>query len=324
MAAVLVLSSAGSASLLAQSADPFDDVDPYAFMCSMQMSVKVVMDETALTDDVTVAVYAADGIRGKSVLNNANYPGVVYLTVYGYYEDPLYFKVYTGGRVIETDPGDLAFEFYGSLGESTNPYIIDLPAPIVTTPSTEGWATTCLPYNAEVPDGVTLYNAAGIEDGDLMISKIGVGSSENPVILPKDTPVLLYSEGKTSYEWLSRVADSDIITTGSIFKGTTEKTTVNANSVLTLGHSQEGSHEIGFWRFAGTSIPANRAYVADIPAGVRGVKFRLEDTTGIVEAPEDLSAGEAEGEWYDLTGRKTSKRKGLVKRNSQGQQIIIR
>jgi hypothetical protein len=182
-----------------------------------------------------------------------------------------------------------------TVGSPSEPYVITLPPPVVTTPTTDGWATTCLPFNAEVPEGVEVWNATGIADGELLMTKA------NGTILPANTPVLLQSTGLASYEWLSRVADGDIATTGSIFTGTTESTAVAANSVLTLGYSNEGNHEIGFWRFTGTTIPANRAYITDFPAGVRGVTFRMDDVTGISTVSRAAIANDG---CYDLQGRR--------------------
>ena len=78
------------------------------------------------------------------------------------------------------------------------PYYIDLPAPVTTTFSAEGWATTCLPFDAEVPAGVTVWNATAIEDGQLVTEALQLPTVHSPLwngseisILPKNTPVLL-------------------------------------------------------------------------------------------------------------------------------------
>lgn len=105
-----------------------------------------------------------------------------------------------------------------------------------------------------------------------------------------------------------------VVTTGCIFTGATEPTAVAANSVLTLGYSNEGNHEIGFWRFTGTTIPANRAYITDFPAGSRGVTFRMDDETGISDNKRETinnkrdtinnkRAATANDRCYDLQGR---------------------
>lgn len=91
---------------------------------------------------------------------------------------------YTGGRIIEVDQ-ELNYTPYNDYGSYTDPYIINLPAPVTTNTSSEGWATTCLPFNAAVPDGVTVFAASGIEGGALKLQKV-----EGCTILPKETPVL--------------------------------------------------------------------------------------------------------------------------------------
>lgn len=305
----------GTSSLIAQSTDPFGDFDESDYYGDMSMVAKIVMDGTALTGDVVLAVYSGTELRGKGKPDSTS-PELFYLSVYGDSKEKLYFKVYTGGRVIEYDPGNLKFKFYGIVGKLSAPYIIDLPAPVVTTPSTEGWATTCVPFNAEVPEGVTVWNVTGIEKGQLVMSK----TEGN--ILPKDTPVLLYSEGKTSYEWLSRVADGNVKTDNSILKGSAAETAVAAGSVMTLGHSKD-TGEIGFWLYDGTTVPANRAYIADFPSNARG--FALFDdgvTTGVYDISSPGSDGT--GICYDLQGRRTDARPSMWKKNDKGQKIMIR
>jgi len=293
----------GSASLMAQVTDPFPDVPYRQYYGNMLLTAKAVMNGETLTGDVVIAIYHDDEIRAKGSPADESRPGVTYLTVYGdYSSDHLHCKVAVNGKIIETDTGDLTYKFNGVIGSLSNPYVIDVPAPIVTTPSTEGWATTCLPFNAEVPEGVTLWSATGIEDGQLLLTRCE-GS-----ILPKDTPVLLQSEDEASYEWLARVADGNVTTEGSILVGTTEPKEVVANSVLTLGHSNE-SGNIGFWRFTGTTIAANRAYIVDSPASAHGLTFRLFDGQSGKADSDDMTTGMKMDDsdvtkpvWYSLDG----------------------
>lgn len=303
--------------------DPFPDVE-YNTQYNMSITGQVRINGEALPDGTIVAVYCHNEIRGKEeVFSQGKRKNVFSLTIKGETEgDPLHFKVFTNGCIIEVDQGN-TFIPDGEIGSLKDYYYIDLPSPVVTAPSTEGWATTCLPFNAEVPEGVTVWYATGVENGELVMSE-STGS-----ILPKDTPVLLESNGLTGYEWLSRVADGDVSTPGSIFKGTTEATAVEAGSVLTLGHSKE-TGDIGFWSFTGTTLPANRAYIAsaDIPAGVRGVKIVSGGATGIQEldgrtiSPFDNSN---EVHWYSLDGRRLSGTptvSGIYVR--QGKKLIIK
>jgi len=276
-----------------------------------------MLNGIALTSDDIVAVYHGDEIRGK---NRPNAKNILYLTISGDSKpEDVYFKVYTNGRIIEVDQG-LQYSWYAIVGSPDEPYIINVPVPVVTTPSSEGWATTCLPFNAEVPANVSVWNATGIANGELVMEKCE-GS-----ILPKDTPVLLQSNGLTNYEWLARVADGDVSVNGSIFNGTTEPTTVTANSVLTLGHNDVSS-EIGFWSFTGTTIPANRAYITNDSPGAR---IKIEDDTTTGGRKIEYGKLKKDNSVYDLYGRKTESSKSANYKLNKGiyimgnKKIIIR
>jgi len=290
---LLALLFLGSASIMAQDGDPFGEVNTTKYSNTMTITGYVRMNGEVLGNETVVAVYQGDELRGKnSPKDYGSYLHVLMLTIHGDTKgEALHFKVYTGGRVIEVDQG-LTYVTDQHIGKVKSPYYIDLPPAVVTTPSTEGWATTCLPFNAKVPDGVTVYNATAIADGELKITPV------TGTILPASVPVLLKSEGLDKYEWTSLVADGDITTEGNIFTGTTADTDIASNTVLTLGHSTENS-EIGFWLFTGTTIPANRAYIANPPSNVRGLTFSIEDDpTGIVSTTAFKSS-----RTYDLQGR---------------------
>ena len=293
------------ANLSAQTAkDPFPTVDAHKYAMSMTIVCKVKMGEQIKKEEenVTIAVFQGDEIRGKDVLADYSttknqYPDMCMLTIYGdTNNEPLYFKVAIGGRVIEVDQG-LVYTINESYGTRKAPYMIELPEPVVTNTSSEGWATTCLPFNAEIPEGVTAYAATAIEDGQLKVEPI------QGTILPANTPVLVAGSAAASCEWLSRVATADKPQT-NLFLGTTEKTTVEPNSVFTLGHAKNASGDIGFWKFTGTTIPANRAYLkVDNASGIKGFTW-LDDADGIRKMNDGQWAMDNEASTvYDLSGR---------------------
>jgi hypothetical protein len=313
---ILALLFAGSVSMFAEGGNaPFPEV-PYGKWQSGNMTItcQVVLDGQVLTSGDVVAAYYDDEIRGKFTIDEDN---MAYLTVGGNAQTvPLHFKVYTGGRIIEVDQGT-QFSWNGELGSYADPYIINLPTPVTTNTSSEGWATTCLPYNAEVPKGVTVFTANRIEDNVLKIEPVTCN------ILPANTPVLLKTEGQTSYEWLSRVADGDATIEANLFKGTTAETAVEAKSVLTLGHANEGEGKIGFWLFDGTTIPANRAYLEkSSTAGVRGITIDWSGTPTGVQTVKAGNDNPADSPCYDLTGRPFSGRGGLKIIN--GKKIVVK
>jgi len=319
---ILALLLVGSVSILAEGDDPFPAVPAGKWQGNMTLSGRVYLNGEELGSETVVAAYENEQIRGKSRINENKSLTLTILGDAG--EHPaIHFKVYTGGRIIEVDQG-LTYTYYAEVGTFADPYIINLPL-VTTNTSAEGWATTCLPFNAAVPDGVTVYAAKSIEDGVMKLDPISC------TILPKNTPVLLKTETKTSYEWLSRVADGDATIETNLFKGTTEATEVEAKSVLTLGHATDGNKAIGFWRFNGTTVPANRAYLeSSVAAEVRGVTIDWDGmAAGIGEVKsERVKSEKCADTWYDLSGRKIRHASSIISHPSfvilNGKKIFMR
>lgn len=125
---MLVLSCAGSTSLWAQATDPFPDINPYDYYGNMNMSVKVLEDGVPLVQDVVVAVYSGQTLRGKGAPEPGDkHPDVIYLTIYGDTSgDPLYFKIYTQGTTVEVAPENLTYTINEILGTPKKPYEINI------------------------------------------------------------------------------------------------------------------------------------------------------------------------------------------------------
>ena len=317
---MLALLFVGSASMLADDLFPGDPENKYQNY--KRLVGKVLLNGEELTSEAVIAAYAGDELRGKKSPDDEN---MVWLQLWG--DDhvvPIHFKVYTGGRIIEVDQG-LKYTPYNDYGSYDNPYLINLTT-VTTNTSAEGWATTCLPFNGAVPDGVTVYAAKSIEGGVVKIEPVSCS------ILPNNTPVLLKTETQASYEWLSRVADGDATIVTNLFKGTTEATDVGARSVLTLGHATDGNKAIGFWLFNGTTIPANRAYLEKPAEGVRG--YALDWTDEVITGIESInmngdsanaspkSGDKQYARGYDLLGRSQTGKSHLMIIN--GKKIMVR
>lgn len=317
LCALCVLCALCATSLLAQTDDPFDDdfdytkysnnmtVTGYVRMVTMvDGDWTPVSEGEVLGNETVVAAYCGDELRGKgnpANFNNNKYISLLRLIVYGENKDKLYFKVFTNGHVIEVDQGMTFID--DGYGMAKEPYYINLPVPVSTTFNSDGWATTCLPFDARVPDGVTVWVVTGIEDGNLVMEEI------DSDILPKDTPVVLQSDGQASCEWLSAVIDEKTLSEASslfkdqtsILKGTTEPAKAETSSVLTFSYSEE-TNELGFWLNTDTTIPANQAFITDFPADSKGAKLITDTTTGISEIENGkLIHGSSV---YDLQGRR--------------------
>ena len=172
------------------------------------------------------------------------------------------------------------------------------------------YATTCLPWNGEVPEGVTVYIATQYNEGESS-STVHLEKYEGKV-LPKGVGFLLYSDVADTYTF-KRTTTAAEHPTANILSGTYKKI-ANSNLDLTnhdymlLGNKSKG---VGFYRLSADSyIPAYRAYIlrdkateADVeytsfdftPTGINGIQ---SDATATVTAIYGLS-----GERRNTLGR---------------------
>ena len=175
-----------SAGLWADNTDPFPEVNPYAYYGNMSVTVKVSRGSEAF-QNVVVAVYSGNELRGKASPGNPQKPGVTYLTVYGNKKgEKLYFKVYDGsdGLMYEKDYGQ-TYKYNGKIGSPQKPYELvldDKDKTIILTESTgvtnltaagnvsfersftAGLASTiCLPFAMTSVQGGKVYEFVNVE-----------------------------------------------------------------------------------------------------------------------------------------------------------------
>ena len=307
---LLALLIMGSTSLKAQqNNDPFPEPASEQSSTNMTVCAQVFIDGT-LQEEGIVAVYAGDDIRGKAPIESGH---LAIITAWGNGGEALHFRVFVRGGVIEVDQG-LTYTVDGVQGYPNAPYAINLTAPITSKLTEEGYATTCLPFNTRIPDGVSAFCAKGLVDDKLELEKITGG------VIPKGTGVLVKGSGE-SITWGTTVAKPTADVSANKFTGTLEPKEVTEKSVLTLGYTtKDGEKKLGFWCYTGTTIAANRAYIADFTAGARGVTFDYVTLTAVAEVK---GTDATDAVVYDLQGRRVNTLKpGLYIRN--GRKYIVR
>lgn len=298
--ALLALLIMGSATARAQSGDSFPDVNDSKYAESMTIIGKVRMGGAILGNETVIAVYQDDEIRGKDTPFDQNGKRNIFsINVFGDTNgEQLHFKVFTKGRLIEVDQG-LTYKVNDIIGTPQKPYYIDLPGPVFTTTDTDGWATTFVPFNAEIPEGVTAYIVTNIVDDKLQLEEIQGN------ILPANTPVIIQTNGAESFEWLSRVATADTPDNNRL-TGIEDVEFVEPGSVLVLGLGGEDGQTPGFWRNTDSELQPNTAYIANPADGVEG--YPLTDLYDAISAVRDVK----QNAFYDLQGRKAdAKKKGV-------------
>ncbi len=156
------------------------------------------------------------------------------------------------------------------------------------------YATTCLPWNGEVPEGVTVYIATQYNENATGTSTVHL-EKYDATVLPKGVGFLLYSDNAGTYTF-KRTKSAAETPAGNILSGTYKKIAndhldfTNHNYML-LGNKSKG---VGFYRLASDSyIPAFRAYILRDKATSADVdysSFDFTDLTGIDGIKTDTPA----------------------------------
>lgn len=175
---------------------------------------------------------------------------------------------------------------------------LTLPMNVVNGKS---YATTCLPYAVTIATAdVKAYTVAA--DGQT--------TELTGTAIPAGKPVLFQSETaatqvELTLDGTAPIAEANITPVGA-FKGNFVSKPVTAQSVMTLGRSNQDPQRVGFYKFTGTVLPAFRAYF-DVPTGGGAVGFDLifgDFTTGVTTAVTTAEA--TDKPIYDITGRRVS------------------
>jgi|GEM_PF-2441375 len=186
-------------------------------------------------------------------------------------------------------------------------------------PVSTDYVTLCLPWNAAKPSGVTAYVVTSRDDA----SKYVHMDEYTGDVLPASTGLMV--SGKGTYIFNSSSSDATAPVT-NLLHGVTSDYTVDAKSVMTLGHLK-GSTTLGFYTYTGTTVKANTAYL-DLPAATTSssaaYSLFVNNPTGI-HSVTTADSDDTTAPWYDLQGRKyTSQpaRRGIY--IHQGRKVAVK
>ena len=143
---------------------------------------------------------------------------------------------------------------------------------------------------------------------------------EEQETIPASTGAILVGEQGANSATMTIVAKPSTTVDDNALLGTFTNKAVGASSVLTLGRNSENTSEIGLFTFTGTTIPANRAYLAMPSAGSISLYFFGDEVT-------DIESSTAEGPdgtpIYDLSGRRVIKAtRGVYIKN--GKKVFVK
>ena len=174
----------------------------------------------------------------------------------------------------------------GGLGGSSLPVRY---ATEVTT-GAEGWATACLSYDAEVPEGTKAYCISAIDGSQVVLNELDE--------IPAGEGFILNAAKGTHTFAALKAAPSRI---SNMLVGTLSAVSVEPNSVYVLGKREEAG-EMAMMLYTGTEIGAGHAYLP-MPTGeaVAAYTFKLGTVDGITSVDAD---GDADTTVYNLNGQR--------------------
>lgn len=177
-----------------------------------------------------------------------------------------------------------------------------------------GYATFCAPVNVEIPNDVTAY-IAEIQGNTLKMRKF-ISEGEEPVVVPANTPVMLYNENVTTYPEISLdiVADpyseeelAEIKKKNNFYGTIAAKTYPTTGETVYSLQKNSTSNMVGFYKKASdTTLGGFKAWIKTTTSNARAftIIFDGDDATGIKEA---LGIENEKVEIYDLSGRRLDK-----------------
>ena len=201
--------------------------------------------------------------------------------------------------------------YNGSTGEFLSPQVplrLRADRPIDYTLTDAGWGTLCLPYNAEVPEGLTAYTVTGT-DGNLLVKEEVSTLECNKPYLITGTPDKYTFTGPETPE-------AENLMNGLLVGNTTAVQTYapKASYVLQNLPAQSG---LAFYEVQNDGAQKVRQYGAYLKAGSSLTSFFkfTDDATGITEKPQNRTTDNAT---YNLNGmRVNGNTRGLVIKNGK-------
>ena len=176
----------------------------------------------------------------------------------------------------------------------------------VDADATDTWATLCLPFAVETPDGLTAYTGqADTQAGTVALTEIEDG------LVPAGNGVVLKGSAEAYTLAIRPDAEARTLPDNDLTGTTTAQPLAEGSLIYVLGQNQDTP---GFYRpnSAQTELSANKAYIDGTPAQALAAGYRFvlgdDETTGIgsVQTPDGPTADQP---CYDLQGRRVDQPK---------------
>lgn len=204
----------------------------------------------------------------------------------------------TGSNLINTD---------GGLNSASAWYLI--PAETIDIAMNEvgnsSYASTYLPFAVKnITDNTFVSTISIKKDGNEVVA-LGVPQT----VLSKECGAVIRNNNKAGTVTLQILDEEPAESTTSDLTGTLQGKTVEARSVLTFGRDKSNTANVGFYKYSGTTIKPNKAYLemSALPSGNASIRLVWGDGTTTDIDSTTLLPANVDAPVFDLSGRRVNR-----------------
>ncbi|MGN0221336.1 MAG: hypothetical protein ACI4BA_04355 [Prevotella sp.] len=224
------------------------------------------------------------GLVGDASMYNGKYPIEMWDMVFGYRDQ-------TDGQLKHNDPEPIFSQMNVTGGQDF--------AGIDYTLSSLKWGTLILPFEGEIPSGLTAYTCEGIDENNKLVLNRQSSFHANTPYIISGTPGNYHLNG--TYCAVKDTYSTDHMT------GVYVETEVPQNAFVLQNHEETSG--IGFYRVGATAVncPAYRCYLNPLSVDTKMLSVSFDDcTTGINSDKADTQTSPV----YSINGKYVGKDNG--------------
>ena len=167
------------------------------------------------------------------------------------------------------------------------------------------YASTYLPFAVKnITDNTFVSTISIKKDGNEVVA-LGVPQT----VLSKECGAVIRNNNKAETVTLQILDEEPAESTTSSLTGTLQGTTVAASSVLTFGRDKSNTANVGFYKYSGTTIKPNKAYLetSALPNGLASIRLVWGDGTTTDIDSTTLLPANVDAPVFDLSGRRVNR-----------------
>lgn len=217
------------------------------------------------------------------------------------------------GKVFEQGADYTVYVYDHNAGKFFSPYTTihcKAATPLNWTLSSAQWGTLCLPFDADIPAGLTAYSVTGINSSDVLIKVPATTLLANKPYLINGTP--------GTYNFSGPASAPGTFCNGLLYGVTTEP--APGEEIYAPKDSyilQNNASGLGFYHVSSSNKQKIRPYSAFLKTDISLSRILLFDDDELAIETLPAEEPETEGTSFNLMGQPTNSRQGFVIKNGK-------